>query len=762
MAEVKKKSATEKESKVKTVSETKKPVKKEKETSTKTEVKKKTSKVLNSEKTIAKKTTKPVKKEKSNTSISSNTTLLNTIKEEKNDEVVKDNNLKTLDDTITLNVVPTEEKLGDIDGLQINEESDITSNKKSNKKKKNNLKEKNNRNFFEFIKKKEQKDIKTSNEEIEGTNKERQELDLEEIKTSSKKTTKMINATRVFMGISFVLMILMVIFSGILFIFAVSTSQNKNNPSFGSMVAIKKTPEIQEFLLKLDPKKTNKKLIKKSTYIQFKNNKELKNEAIIAYYTAQDDQYINNIGKIVNVNKSTNEAIIDTKNESNKIISINRIIGVYDQPLSNMSSLIRLFEDKYMFLYICVIPSLLIVFIMIISYMSLSFNKGANKRYLEIISNEEKIMEQKIREEKYVRLSEAMSSVKNNNLPQQKTYTVTEEKIIPLLNKENGSTIIQNENYYTDVVSNGNNYYQKIEKYKDSIARMKEIGAGDMDIIKVNMIGNESFDKLLNISRSKSESMNLDEIILFLNSLPDVHCIKKSGKINWTYKYKSKTLAIIREDANKVYRIAFKLYPDAANKINSIFMAFEDSNFPAGPYWYMVNNLRNIPIDIVKWSLEESYKISMFQQIKTDFLKEDKALTDFVSKNELKNVIDSRQEVHIFENFVTVIRNKNKDPKTTLLDEKINKLNINEYNKEFYFSINENDAISILLSKKASEALATAISNDLYTIIQNKENEKNNFDPFDVSQNNNLNVNQNEVVKKTEKSVVIKKVKKKK
>lgn len=677
----------------------------------------------------------------------------------KEDDMLND---ASLDNKIEEEIIP--EKTEEIKDSKVIKVSD----KKTDKKEKKH-KEKTHKNidlkskfssFSKVFKKKNNDDIKTSDEELLEANEKNQDLDIDEIRKSSRRSKKAIKVAKSFMSTSFVLMLLMLILSAMLFIFAISTSQNMNNPSFGNVVTVRKTQDIETALLKFDPEKKNDSLIKKSSYIQFFNNKGLVDNAIIVFYSADDNQYINKIGKITRV--YNDRVIVETLNQKDVEIPLKRILGVYDQPLSNMSKIISLFENKYMFLYVSIIPSIIIIFIMLASYMVLSFNKGINKRYSEILSRQEKEREEKEREEKYLRLSEAITKTSSTSQQKQKTYNVTEEKIVPLMNEKTGGNIIQNTNYFTDVVSSDNSYYQKIEKYNESIARMKEIGAGDMDIIRVNMLGNDKFDELLNISRSKAEHMDLDEIIRFLNSLPDVHCIKKAGKINWTYKYKSKTLAIIREDAKKVYRIAFKLYPDAANKINSIFMAFEDSNFPASPYWYMVNNLRNIPLEIVKWALEESYKISMYQQIKTDFLREDKPLTDFVSKEEIKRVVDTKQEIHNFESFITVIKKINGDPKTTLLEEKVGKINMNEYNKEFFFPLDENNAVSVLLSKKASESLATALSNDFYDLILNKV-VNDNFDPFDNSYGNkNESLVSNDIVKKTDSTVVIKKITKKK
>ena len=144
------------------------------------------------------------------------------------------------------------------------------------------------------------------------------------------------------------------------------------------------------------------------------------------------------------------------------------------------------------------------------------------------------------------------------------------------------------------------------------------------------------------------------------------------------FKYKSKTVLIVKEnDDHSGYKASVKVYPDAAYKLNIIYKALEDSTFPIGPFWYMFNDLRNLPANVISWLVTESYNISRW---------------------------------HVITQKVTPA-NKYE----TVLETGVEGLDVDEFTKEFAMVIPhaENMSFSILTRKNASEALVTSFCNEM-------------------------------------------------
>ena len=104
---------------------------------------------------------------------------------------------------------------------------------------------------------------------------------------------------------------------------------------------------------------------------------------------------------------------------------------------------------------------------------------------------------------------------------------------------------LTNTNYYNSVRLHEGEVYTVVKKYPAAARAMEEYGASDMDIIKMNMIGNAEFDNLI-LMPHKEKTMSMQEIIDFVAGLEGVYCIKKRGTLNWVYKYRSKTILIVR------------------------------------------------------------------------------------------------------------------------------------------------------------------------------------------------------------------------
>ena len=268
------------------------------------------------------------------------------------------------------------------------------------------------------------------------------------------------------------------------------------------------------------------------------------------------------------------------------------------------------------------------------------------------------------------------------------------------------------ETFYTATKSKNGELYALVKKYQDSINDLQEFGATDMDLIRMNMVGNSEFNALLTTTH-REKPMTLEEIVAYISTFDNVYCIKKRGAINWTYKYKSKTVMIVR-GTNDEFKVSFKVYPDAAEKLNRVYCALEDSSFPSGPYWFMFNDLKNLSAPVAKWLIKESYIISMLQEKKAELLRNDKTCKDLgIDVEEIKAQIDSGVNILTYDKFAVVAHkiDKNKLELNTLLDQTIPGLFVENYVKEVFYIVNGRDdlALSLLFAKNASEQLINAL-----------------------------------------------------
>ena len=150
----------------------------------------------------------------------------------------------------------------------------------------------------------------------------------------------------------------------------------------------------------------------------------------------------------------------------------------------------------------------------------------------------------------------------------------------------------QIDNFYKKNIEEINGkYYMQVAKFDDSVKVFNALGATDMELCAVNMVGSAKFDEILNQPRTKT--LSSQELATYFMSKPNVFTIKKRGSLDWTFKYSSKSFGIIRENDDS-YKVSIKCYPDAAQRINDVYKALEDSNFPSGPLWYCFNELRNL------------------------------------------------------------------------------------------------------------------------------------------------------------------------
>ena len=135
----------------------------------------------------------------------------------------------------------------------------------------------------------------------------------------------------------------------------------------------------------------------------------------------------------------------------------------------------------------------------------------------------------------------------------------------------------QIDNFYKKNIEEINGkYYMQVAKFDDSVKVFNALGATDMELCAVNMVGSAKFDEILNQPRTKT--LSSQELATYFMSKPNVFTIKKRGALDWTFKYSSKSFGIIRENDDS-YKVSIKCYPDAAQRINDVYKALEDSNF---------------------------------------------------------------------------------------------------------------------------------------------------------------------------------------
>ncbi len=307
----------------------------------------------------------------------------------------------------------------------------------------------------------------------------------------------------------------------------------------------------------------------------------------------------------------------------------------------------------------------------------------------------------------------------NDNASLLMTYLSTDDNIKPS-EDEDEVAAITNTNYYNSVRLHDGEVYTVVKKYPAAARAMEEYGASDMDIIKMNMIGNAEFDNLI-LMPHKEKTLTMQEVIDYVASLEGVYCIKKRGTLNWVYKYKSKTILIVKEnDDHNGYKVSVKVYPDAAEKINIIYKALEDSTFPIGPFWYMFNNLRNLPGNVIKWLIAESYKISQWQQIRADILRDTPSLESLgYDALAIRTAILSGTPVTAFDKFTVITQTADETNKyACVLETGFNGVNVDDFTKEFTMLVpyTENLSFSILAKKTASETLTNSFCNEMLSL----------------------------------------------
>ncbi len=213
--------------------------------------------------------------------------------------------------------------------------------------------------------------------------------------------------------------------------------------------------------------------------------------------------------------------------------------------------------------------------------------------------------------------------------------------------------------------------------------------------------------------------MTMEEVIDYTASLDGVYCIKKRGTLNWVYKYKTKTILIVKEnDDHSGFKVSVKVYPDAAYKLNIIYKSLEDSTFPIGPFWYMFNNLRNLPGNVIKWLISESYKISKWQQVRADILRDTQPLEHYgYDVLALRSTVLSGTKVKEFDKFAIITQTVTPENKyRTVLETGFDGIDdMDKYTKEFTMLVAQADnlSFSMLAKKNASEALINSFCNEM-------------------------------------------------
>ena len=315
-------------------------------------------------------------------------------------------------------------------------------------------------------------------------------------------------------------------------------------------------------------------------------------------------------------------------------------------------------------------------------------------------------------------------AISNDNAALLMSYISTDDNIRPLEDENEALAGLTNTNYYNSVRLHEGEVYTVVKKYPAAARAMEEYGASDMDIIKMNMIGNAEFDNLI-LMPHKEKTMSMQEIIDFVAGLEGVYCIKKRGTLNWVYKYRSKTILIVKEnDDHSGFKVAVKVYPDAAEKLNIIYKALEDSTFPIGPFWYMFNNLRNLPGNVIQWLITESYKISQWQQVRADILRDTPSIESLgYDVLALRTAILSGTRIIPQDKFTIITQTPDgKNNYETVLETGFAGLNVDEFTKELTVQIPEKSlSFSILTKKNASESMLNSICNEI-TLLYMQEN----------------------------------------
>lgn len=278
----------------------------------------------------------------------------------------------------------------------------------------------------------------------------------------------------------------------------------------------------------------------------------------------------------------------------------------------------------------------------------------------------------------------------------------------------------QIDNFYKKNIEEINGkYYMQVAKFDDSVKVFNALGATDMELCAVNMVGSAKFDEILNQPRTKT--LSSQELATYFMSKPNVFTIKKRGALDWTFKYSSKSFGIIRENDDS-YKVSIKCYPDAAQRINDVYKALEDSNFPSGPLWYCFNELRNLPPRVCKWLVDTSCQISQFQQIKTDKLKDTiKTAKDYdIDIADIRTKFQAGEKVLKFPKFTMIFSKGNDADMTTYLTRECEGVDASAYTKEYYYKFADGvNSVSILCPTKGlSEDVIIAIFDEIEKIAK--------------------------------------------
>ena len=278
----------------------------------------------------------------------------------------------------------------------------------------------------------------------------------------------------------------------------------------------------------------------------------------------------------------------------------------------------------------------------------------------------------------------------------------------------------QIDNFYKKNIEEINGkYYMQVAKFDDSVKVYNALGATDMELCAVNMVGSAKFDEILNQPRTKT--LSSQELATYFMSKPNVFTIKKRGALDWTFKYSSKSFGIIRENDDS-YKVSIKCYPDAAQRINDVYKALEDSNFPSGPLWYCFNELRNLPPRVCKWLVDTSCQISQFQQIKTDKLKDTiKTAKDYdIDIADIRTRFQAGEKVLKFPKFTMIFSKGNDADMTTYLTRECEGVDASAYTKEYYYKFADGvNSVSILCPTKGlSEDVIIAIFDEIEKIAK--------------------------------------------
>lgn len=383
----------------------------------------------------------------------------------------------------------------------------------------------------------------------------------------------------------------------------------------------------------------------------------------------------------------------------NEVFDINRVIGVYKSDIDSAFVLALISDPVIMVLITLVFIVLAVVTALIYFLIS---PRGAKKFEKKDESGEK---------------AAPVVAFSTDNASLLMKYLSSDDNIAPLEQDDNVLPGSVNTNYYGSVRLHDGEVYAVVKKYTEVVPSLEEFGASDMDIIKMNMVGNSEFENLILLPH-KEKTMTMQEVIDFIASLPGVYCIKKRGTLNWVYKYKSKTILIVKEnDDHNGFKVSAKVYPDAAYKLNIIYKALEDSTFPIGPFWYMFNNLRNLPGNVIKWLITESYRISKWQQIRADILRDTPPLENYgYDVAEIRSKILSGTRIADYNKFTIITQQVTDESKySTVLETGFDGLDVEPFTKEFTMLVPHTDNLmfSMLSKKNASEALLTSFCNEM-------------------------------------------------